>query len=77
MSAPNKHLLEMTESLFAALSWPTQTAFLRDLDNTASRCEGKTEREANEQRKPYAALHKLLQAIHDKQVAAWIKKGCV
>jgi len=65
----------ITNEEFAALGWPAQCKVLRDLDNAASNCSGKTAAEADRKRKPFTKRENELRKIHDQQQADWIAKG--
>lgn len=67
--------LEMSVEEFAQLGWPDQCNVLRELDNCASRCEGKTPTEADRKRVPYLKQERLFRAIHEKQKNDWINQG--
>jgi hypothetical protein len=76
MSIPESHLpLFIPLSVFAAMHGKFQSRALRNLDNAASNCSGKTAVEADQKRKPYAEHEKKLRAIYDEQAAIWIETG--
>ena len=64
--------LNMTEEEFAKLSWNDQYLVMRNLDNAASDCSGKTKAIADKKRAPLIALEDKFRAIHAKQKLKWI-----